>query len=115
MKNILIVLAIALTFVGCEKDETKQTDELKSLKGTEWVGTMPDYFENNVVIVKVLTDNQATFTISSVTIAFNYTYNSALKTGTLTSEGETFTFQVNGNILTLTDPYSDTYSFTRTK
>lgn len=114
MKKILFVLAIALFAISCEKEESVKTDELKSLKGTEWVGTMPDYF-NGTVLVKVTSDIQATFTVSSLAITFNYTYNSSLKTGTLTSEGDTFTFEIKGNTLTLTDPYSDKYSFTRTK
>ena len=82
--------------------------------GTEWTGTMPDYFDG-AVLVKVTSQTQATFTVGTVTVTFGYTYNSTLLTGTLTSEGDTFTFEISGNTLILTDPYSDTYSFTRTK
>ena len=114
MKKVLIVLAVVLFAIGCEKEDSVKTDDLKSLKGTEWVGTMPDYF-NGAVLVKVSSETQATFTVGSLTITFSYSYNSSLKTGTLTSDGDIFTFEIKGNSLILTDPYSDTYTFTRTK
>ena len=99
---------------ACEKEDPSATDELKSLAGTEWTGTMPDYYDG-AVVVKVNSQTMATITVESITVTFSYTYNSSLQTGTLTSEGDTFTFEIIGNKLTLTDPYSDTYSFTRTK
>lgn len=113
MKKVILFTLLAVLF-ACEKEETKTTDELKSLVGTEWTGTMPDYFDG-AVLVKVISQTQATFTVNSVTVTFSYTYNSSLQTGTLTSEGDTFTFEISGNTLILTDPYSDTYNFTRIK
>ena len=113
MKKVILFTLLAVLF-ACEKEDQTSTDELKSLVGTEWTGTMPDYFDG-AVLVKVTSQTQATFTVSSVTVTFSYTYNSSLQTGTLTSEGDTFTFEISGNTLILTDPYSDTYNFTRTK
>ena len=113
MKKVILFTLLAV-LCACEKEDQTSTDELKSLVGTEWTGTMPDYFDG-AVLVKVISQTQATFTVSSVTVTFSYTYNSSLQTGTLTSEGDTFTFEISGNTLILTDPYSDTYNFTRTK
>lgn len=113
MKKVFLFVLLSV-LIACEKDEPKSTDELKSLAGTEWTGTMPDYFDG-AVVVKVISATQATFTVGSTTVTFSYTYNSTLQTGTLTSEGNTFTFEINENSLILTDSYSDTYNFTRTK
>lgn len=113
MKKVLLFTLLALLF-ACEKEDSGTTDELKSLVGTEWTGTMPDYYDG-AVVAKVISQNQATLTAGSTTVTFSYTYNSSLQTGTLTSEGNTFTFEITGNTLILTDPYSDTYNFTRTK
>jgi len=113
MKKVILFTLLALLF-ACEKEDPSVTDELKSLAGTEWTGTMPDYYDE-AVVVKVISQTKATFTVGSTTATFSYTYNSSLQTGTLTSEGDTFTFEIVGNKLILTDPYSDTYSFTRTK
>lgn len=113
MKKVILISLLVLLF-ACEKEETKQTDELKSLANTEWVGTMPDYFDGTVT-VKVVSSSQATFTVNSAVVTLNYTFNTTLKTGTFNSEGYTFTFEIKGNTLVITDPYSDMYSFTRTK
>ena len=113
MKKVILFTLLALLF-ACEKEDPSATDELKSLAGTEWTGTMPDYYDG-AVVVKVISQTKATLTAGSMTVTFSYIYNSSLQTGTLTSEGETYTFEIKGNKLTLTDPYSDTYSFTRTK
>lgn len=113
MKKVILFTLLALLF-ACEKEDPSSTDELKSLAGTEWTGTMPDYYDG-AVMVKVISQTKATFTVGSTTVTFSYTYNSSLQTGTFTSEGYTFTFEITGNTLILTDPYSDTYRFTRTK
>lgn len=113
MKKIILLSLMVLLF-ACEKDEAGTTSELKSLTNTEWTGVMSDYFDGTVV-VKVTSNKEATMTAGVVTVAFNYTYNSTLKTGTLTTEGETFIFEIDGNKLILTDPYGDSYNFTRTK
>lgn len=113
MKKVILLTLLAVLF-ACEKDDTKPTDELKSLSGTEWTGSMPDYYAGSVV-VKVESSTKATLTAGATTVTFSYTYNSTLKTGTLTAEGDTFTFEIEGNSLTLTDPYGDSYNFTRTK
>ena len=113
MKKVILFTLLAVLF-ACEKEDSSATDELKLLAGTEWTGTMPDYYDG-AVMVKVTSQTKATLTAGSMTVTFSYTYNSSLQTGTLTSEGNTFTFEIDGNRLILTDPYSDTYSFTRTK
>ena len=113
MKKI-ILLSLMVIFLACEKDETDTTSELKSLANTEWTGVMSDYYDGTV-IVKGLSNREAALTVGAVTITFNYTYNPSLKTGTLTSEGSTFIFEIEGNKLLLTDSYGDSYNFMRTK
>jgi hypothetical protein len=113
MKKVLLFSLLALLFLSCEKED-KPADELKSLAGTEWTGSMPDYYDGSVV-VKGISSSKATLTAGVTTVAFNYTYNSTLKTGVLTSEGVTFTFEITGNSLKVTDEYNDSYNFTRTK
>ena len=114
MKKVILLTLLATLLFACEKDDPASTDGLKSLANTEWTGVMSDYFDGTVV-VKVISSTEATMTAGVVTVAFNYTYNSTLKTGTFTTEGNTFIFEIEGNKLMLTDSYGDTYSFTRTK
>jgi len=99
----------AISVIVCMRERGSERN-----RRIKWTGTMPDYYDE-AVVVKVISQTKATFTVGSTTATFSYTYNSSLQTGTLTSEGDTFTFEIVGNKLILTDPYSDTYSFTRTK
>lgn len=105
-------MLLAVLF-ACEKEDV-DADDLKSLAGTEWTGAMPDYYTGSVVI-KVISDTQATITAGDTSIPFTYTYNSSLQTGVIESGGITFIFEIDDNNLKVIDDYGSTYNFIRTK
>ena len=114
MKKVILLSLLAVLF-ACEKDDTVvSADELRSLTNTEWIGVMLDYY-NGMVVVKVISNTEATMTAGVLTMSFNYTFDSSLKTGTLTSEGNTFIYEVMENTLILSDSYGDKYYFTQRK
>jgi hypothetical protein len=114
MKKVILLSLLAVLF-ACEKDDTVVSAyELRSLTNTEWIGVMLDYY-NGMVVVKVISNTEATMTAGVLTMSFNYTFDSSLKTGTLTSEGNTFIYEVMENTLILSDSYGDKYYFTQRK
>jgi hypothetical protein len=100
-----LLLAVGFVFTACDTgtggggggDGNTPT----SLSGTTWQGSVPGEEGMTTSTIVFTTTTVGTITQDGMTIPFTYTYNPSSASGTITVTGDSGTFTVKGNTLTV--------------
>lgn len=102
MKKLFFITAMALIMASCGKEESRDNNELKSLSGTEWVGQVFDFEEDEyfTATLTFISETKVVMSSGGESMDASYTYNGKLKTGIMTDGGgNSSAFEIKGNDL----------------